>query len=90
MRERWNQLEAIIRDEPTNPQAYYYLGNLAFEDKKPADAADYFSQTILLSPDFEPAYYELARAQITLNQTSEALATLDKARRKFPQNRCRA
>jgi tetratricopeptide (TPR) repeat protein len=80
------QLEAIIHDEPTNPQAYYYLGTLAFEDKKPANAADYFSKTILLSPEFEPAYYELARAQITLNKTSEALSTLDKARKRFPQN----
>ena len=47
------QLEAILRDDPTNPQAYYYLGRLALEDKKPAEAADHFSKTVLLSPDLE-------------------------------------
>jgi tetratricopeptide (TPR) repeat protein len=78
------QLRGILREDPTNPQAYYYLGRLALEDKKPADAADYFNKTLLLSPDFESGYYFLAMAQIGLDQPSEALATLDKARRKFP------
>src|SRR5213079_338841 len=37
------QLEAVIRDDPTNPQAYYLLGVLAYSDKKPAAAVEYFS-----------------------------------------------
>ena len=49
------QLQAILRDDPTNPQAHYYLGRLALEDKKPAEAADHFSKTVLLSPDLETA-----------------------------------
>ncbi len=80
------QLKAIIHDDPTNPQAYYYLGTIAFDEKKPAEAADYLSKAILLSPEFEPAYYDLASAQINLNKTSDALDTLAKARRKFGQN----
>ncbi len=80
------QLQAILRDDPTNPQAHYYLGRLALEDKKPAEAADHFSKTILLSPDFESGYYFLALAQLDLDQGNEALATLDKARQKFAQN----
>jgi tetratricopeptide (TPR) repeat protein len=80
------QLQAILRDDPTNPQGYYYLGRLALEDKKPAEAADHFSKTILLSPDLESAYYFLALAQIDLDHASEALATLAKARRKFAQS----
>jgi tetratricopeptide (TPR) repeat protein len=80
------QLEAIIRDDPTNPQAYYYLGFLAYTDKKAAEAAEYFSKTILLSPDFEQAYYDLALAQINLNKADDALATLEKARKKFSQS----
>jgi len=39
-----------------------------------------------LSPQLETAYYFLALAQIDLNQGVEALATLEKARRKFPQS----
>src|ERR1035437_6046517 len=80
------QLQAILRDDPTNPQAYYYLGRMALEDKKPAEAADYFSKALLLSPDFVSGYYFLAMAQIDLNKISDALTTLDKARQKFPQS----
>ena len=79
------QLEAIIREDPTNPEAYYYLGYIAYTEKKPAEAADYFSKTILLNPDFPDPYYELALSQISLNKPDDALATLDKARKKFPQ-----
>jgi tetratricopeptide (TPR) repeat protein len=80
------QLQGILRDDPTNPQVHYYLGRLALEDKKPAEAADHLSKTILLSPELETAYYFLALAQIDLDKGSEALATLEKARRKFPQS----
>ncbi|HWX19991.1 MAG TPA: tetratricopeptide repeat protein [Candidatus Binatia bacterium] len=79
------QLEAILRDDPTNPQAYYYLGYLAFNDKKTAEAADYFSKALLLNPEFQEAYFDLALAQIGLNRTSDALATLEKARARFPE-----
>jgi tetratricopeptide (TPR) repeat protein len=78
------QLEAIVRDDPTNPQAYYFLGRFAMEANKPAEAAEHFSKMILLSPKFEPAYYLLAMAQIDINKPAEAVATLEKARQKFP------
>lgn len=80
------QLEAIVRDDPTNPEAYYYLGYITYTEKKPAQAAEYFSKTILLNPDFPDPYYELALCQINLDKSDEALATLDKARKRFPQN----
>src|SRR5439155_6390236 len=74
------------RDDPTNPQVHYFLGAIAYADKKPAEAVEHFSKTILLSPDFAQAYYDLALAQVSLNKTSDALATLGKARQKFSQN----
>ncbi len=80
------QLEEVVRDDPTNPQAYYWLGRIAYFDKRYSDAVEYFSKTVLLSPDIEEAYYDLADAQIELKKTGEALATLDKARRRFPQS----
>ncbi|HYG33393.1 MAG TPA: tetratricopeptide repeat protein [Clostridia bacterium] len=80
------QLEAIVREDPTNPQAYFYLGYLAYSKKKPAEAADYFSKTVLLSPDFEEAYYQLALAQISMDQAEAALGTLEKARTRFQSN----
>jgi tetratricopeptide (TPR) repeat protein len=78
------QLEAFIHDDPDNPQAYFYLGRLCYEQNKPAQAAGYFSKAIVLRPDYEEAYYDLALAQLGANSTSDALATLDQARRKFP------
>jgi len=77
------QLQALIRADPTNPQPYYFLGHIALDQKKPAEAVECFSKTILLSPDFESAYYELANAQLMMDKPSDALATLEKAREKF-------
>ena len=80
------QLQALLRGAPTNPQVCYWLGRLALEDKKPAEAANYFSKAVLLNPDLDSGYYFLALAQIDMDKPSEALATLDKARRKFAPN----
>jgi tetratricopeptide (TPR) repeat protein len=80
------QLEAIARDDPTNPRIYYYLGMLAYSDQKPAEAAEHFHKCILLSPEFKEAYFDLALAQISLNKTGDALATLDQVRRRFPES----
>ncbi len=80
------QLQAIIRDNPTNPQAYYFLGALALEDKRYKDARDYFNKAILFNPNLEPVYYDLASAQINLDQPREALTTLERARQMFSQN----
>jgi tetratricopeptide (TPR) repeat protein len=80
------QLEAMVKDNPSNAQAYYHLGGFAFREKKFAQAAEYFEKTLLFRPEFQPAYYDLALAQLNLNQPKDALATLGKARSKFPEN----
>ncbi len=77
------QLEAIVRDDPTNPQAYYLLGRFALEANQPAEAVEHFRKMIVLSPGFEPAYYFLAMAQIDINKPGEAVATLESARKRF-------
>lgn len=79
-------LEAMLRDDPTNPQVYYYLGRIAYDAKQPAEAVDYFRKALVLSPDFEEAWFYLAVAQLAANQVSDALATLEKARQKTPGN----
>jgi tetratricopeptide (TPR) repeat protein len=80
------QLEAFLRDDPTNPQAYYFLGRLFYEEKKPAEAAEYFTKALLFDATLERAYYYLALCQININKASEALATIEKARQRFPQS----
>jgi tetratricopeptide (TPR) repeat protein len=80
------QLEAIVRDNPTDAQTYYVLGGIAYDETNYTKAADYFANAILFSPDFESAYYNLATAQMGGGKTAEALEILERARRRFPQN----
>jgi len=80
------QLQAIVREDPANPKAYYLLGSVAFEANKLAEAADYFQKSLLMSDDFRPVYYDLANVQINLDRPKEALSTLEKARAKFSDN----
>ncbi len=80
------QLRTVIRDSPADPKAYYLLGTILFEGRELKESAECFSKTVLLSPKFEPAYYDLAFAQINLDKPQEALDTLRKARGQFPEN----
>jgi tetratricopeptide (TPR) repeat protein len=80
------QLEAILRDDPSNAQAYYFLGSIAYEEHRWADSADHLKKTLLFNPGFEQAYYDLASAQLALGKADEALVTLGTARKKFSQN----
>jgi tetratricopeptide (TPR) repeat protein len=77
------QLEAVIRNNPRNEQAYYFLGSMAYEEKKLAEAEDYFEKALLLRPEFEPVYYDLAGVKIARNKSQEALELLEKARSRF-------
>lgn len=79
------QLEAIVRNSPTNPQAHYFLGGIAFEEKKWKEAAEHYQRAIVVNPSFEPAYYDLSLAQMNLNQAADALKTLEKARSRFKE-----
>ncbi len=80
------QLEAIVRDNPTDAQTYYVLGGIAYEGTNYAKAAEYFANAILFNPDFDLAYYNLARSQLGASKTREAMEILGRARRRFGQN----
>ncbi len=80
------QLEAIVREDPANAQAYYQLGRLAYEEERWADAIEQMRKVMLFNPNFEQAHYDLAAAQIALGNTSDALATLEGARGRFAAN----
>ena len=80
------QLEAIIRDDPSNAQAYYFLGSIAYQEERWKDMADYLKKSLLFNPDFEQAYYDLASAQVASGKIDDALATLRLAKGKFSQN----
>lgn len=80
------QLRIVLQESPANPQAQYLLGSIYFEDRKLAEAEECFSRTLMLNPDFEPVYYDLAAVLINSDQPRRALETLEKARTRFPQN----
>ena len=80
------QMEALIREEPSKyPQAYLILGSLALQDQKPKEAEDYLRKAVVLSPQFEPAYYDLAVAQVNVGKPRSALETLQDARARFSE-----
>jgi tetratricopeptide (TPR) repeat protein len=80
------QLEATVRDDPSNARAYYLLGTIAVSEKRWTDAANDLDKAILFGPRFEQAYYDLAGVQLAASESSKALATLEMARQRFPQN----
>jgi tetratricopeptide (TPR) repeat protein len=80
------QLERIIEEDPTDSQAHYLLGRIATDKTNFVKAADSFSKVILLQPSFEPAYYELAYAQLMEGKYDDSIVTLSDARGKFRQN----
>ena len=77
------QLRAIVRESPGNAQPHYLLGSVLFEDHQNKEAAEAFRHTLLLSPNFEPAHYDLAAALMNSERAPEAIETLQKAREKF-------
>jgi tetratricopeptide (TPR) repeat protein len=81
--EATRQLEAIARDRPANESAAYFLGTLAVEGSDFAEAELMFRRTLLLRPDFEPAYYDLAGVLLAQDKVTEALGVLDRARELF-------
>lgn len=77
------QLQAILDNNPTNPQTYIVLAQLASGQKRYADAAGYLRRLLVLQPQLEPVYYELAALELTLRKPEEALAVLAQARERF-------
>jgi tetratricopeptide (TPR) repeat protein len=81
------QLDALVRDQPTNPLAHYFLGAIAAEQKDSEKAIEFYTKTIQLNEganqEFEPVYYDLAGVYITNDDAAEALKLLETARKKF-------
>jgi len=81
------QLDALVRDQPTNPLAHYFLGAIAAEQRDWDKAVEFYEKTIQLNEgaklEFEPVYYDLAGVLITRDDPEDALKVLAKARAKF-------
>lgn len=80
------QLEALARERPTNPMPHLYLGLLAREEKDYARAESHVQTAVTLSPGTEALYFELAETQLNARKPRAALATLERARKRFPSS----
>jgi tetratricopeptide (TPR) repeat protein len=80
------QLEAIVRDNPTRyPRAWFFLGELAYEDDKLAEAVDDYENALHWDPGMAEAYFKLVLVQLDLHRTEDAFKTLAVARARFPK-----
>ena len=77
------QLEAILRERPTNERALFVLGGIKRQLDKLDEAAAHFETIIKINPKFELAYYELAGVRLFQNKPDITLATLEKAGKQF-------
>jgi len=78
------QLNAILADNPGNPSALYFLGSIAFDEKRWNDAIENFQKALLFNPNFEQAQYDLASAQLAAKRGAEAVKTMEEVRKNFP------
>ncbi len=80
------QLKLLVRETPTNPQAYYFLGAIAYEEKRFDDALDNYRKALLLGLDTQQLYFDIASTQLAQQKPREALDTLQKARQRYKQS----
>lgn len=80
------QLQELVRENPTNPQAYIYLGAIAYDERRFQDAVEHYRKALLLNPNLEQIYYDIAGAKIALDETREALDWLAQAEKRFKQS----
>jgi len=86
LKEARDSLELLSRFNPTSHFPWYFLGIIDLEEDRPEEAIRRFQQAILLNPEFEPAYSDLAVAQLNRKQVADALATLARARTRLPDS----
>jgi len=80
------QLKEIVRDTPTNPQAYYFLGAIAYEEKRFEEALENYRKALMLGLDTQQIYFDIAATQLAMQKPRDALEYLDRARKKFRQS----
>ena len=80
-------LRVLVGANPSNLAINSLLGRLLLFDRKPKEAVEYLTQALRISAGAEPEYFfDLARAQTGADDPKAALETLDRVRRRFPQN----
>jgi tetratricopeptide (TPR) repeat protein len=80
-------LRILVGANPGSLPINSMLGRLLLFDRKPKEAVEYLGQALRLNAGADPDYFfDLARAQTGADDPKAALETLDRARKRFPQN----
>jgi tetratricopeptide (TPR) repeat protein len=77
--EAGNAIRDVLRAEPENAQALYYLGLSLLGERKPAEAAAELQKADSIKPDQADTKVALARSYIDQKEYDKATAELDKA-----------
>ncbi len=81
------QLDALVRDQPTNPLTHYFLGTIAAAQKDFDKAVESFERAIQLNEgarqEVDQFYFELAEIHLRRDDPEAALKLLATARKKF-------
>ena len=74
-----NLLLDVIKEEPTHPKAYSYLGDIALANGKYESAIQYYKTAIEVSPTPALEYYRLGQVYIKLGKADQALTHFEQA-----------
>lgn len=77
--DKWaiSSLTQAISTDPHNPALYLQLGGLHYSLKNYPDAAKFFSQAMVLKPNWPNAHYNLAAAYKQQGQLNQAIQSLN-------------
>jgi Tfp pilus assembly protein PilF len=75
---RREQIEAMLADEPNDPELRYMLAMEYVSAGDDTAAAGCFEELLRRSPDYPPAYHQGARALQRLDRIAEARAILQR------------
>ncbi|MSQ94393.1 MAG: tetratricopeptide repeat protein [Gemmataceae bacterium] len=73
-----DQIEAMLVDEPNDPELRYMLAMDHVSAGDDAGAVHCFEQLIQVAPNYPPGYHMAGRALQRLNRISEARALLER------------
>ncbi len=74
--ERIEQFKNMAEADPDNELGHFSLGKAYIDAERYGEAVEPLQRVLQLNPTFSKAYQFLAQAQVSLNQRSEAVATL--------------
>ena len=79
-------LQQAIKIDPTQPEVYVDLSNLADQKAQPADAVAMAQKAVMLDPYSQPLQKALVNRLIVARQYPEALAAMEKYMEEFPED----